>query len=156
MLSTLFLPLGLLAIAQVTRWHTPKLSAVGALLTIWGMWGFTNVIALGYGAGTVGPGLDAAVALNEGYVDHLGVMVTALAPHLIGSFLGLILLSAAAWRSRVFPKVPLALLVVFLVWDFTLPSSGPFEPHLLLMVALVWLGVHLMRMPHRAWLGTGS
>ena len=156
MLSTLFLPLGLLAIAQVTRWHTPRLSAVGALLTIWGMWGFTNVIALGYGAGTVGPGLDAAVALNEGYVDHLGVMVTALAPHLIGSFLGLILLSAAAWRSRVFPKVPLALLVVFLVWDFTLPSSGPFEPHLLLMVALVWLGVHLMRMPHRTWLGTGS
>lgn len=45
------------------------------------------------------------------------------------------------------------LLVVFLVWDFTLPSFGPLEPHLLLMVALVWLGVYLVRMPHRVWLG---
>ena len=52
-----------------------------------------------------------------------------------------------------FPEVPLALLVAFLVWDFPLPSAGPLEPHLLLMVALVWLGVHLLRMPHRVWLG---
>lgn len=49
--------------------------------------------------------------------------------------------------------MPLALLVAFLVWDFTLPSAGPLEPHLLLMAALVWLGVHLVRMPQRIWLG---
>jgi len=39
------------------------------------------------------------------------------------------------------------------VWDFLLPSVGPLEPHLLLMVALVWLGVHLARMPQRVWSG---
>ena len=43
------------------------------------------------------------------------------------------------------------LLIVFLVWDFLLPSVGPLEPHLLLMVALVWLGMHLVRMPQRIW-----
>lgn len=158
-LGMLFLPLGLLAIAQVTRWHAPRLTAVGALLTIWGMWGFTNVIALGYAAGSVGPGtigVDASVELNDGYLDHVGVLVNALFPHLIGSFLGVLLLSVAAWRSGVFPRVPLALLVAFVVWDFTLPSVGPLEPHLLLMVALVWLGVHLVRMPHRTWLGATS
>ncbi len=158
-LSMLFLPLGLLALAQVSRWHTPKLTAVATLLTIWGMWGFSNVIALGYGAGSVGPGsigVDASVELNDAYVDHAGVMASALYPHLIGSFLGLLLLSVACWRSGVFPKVPLAMLAAFLVWDFTLPSVGPLEPHLLLMIALGWLGVHLIRMPHRIWLGASA
>ena len=123
------------------------------------MWGFANVIALGYGAGSVGPGsigVDTSVELNDAYVEHLGVLVGGLFPHLIGSFFGLLLLSIACWRSGVFPKVPLALLAVFLVWDFTLPTAGPLEPHLLLMVALGWLGVHLIRMPHRIWLGARS
>lgn len=154
--SMLFLPLGFLAIAQVTRWHKPRLTVAGALLTIWGMWGFGNVIGLGYAAGSVGPGtigVDASVELNDGFVEHAGVLASALYPHLIGSFVGLILLSVAAWKSGVFPKPPLVLLVVFLVWDFTLPSFGPLEPHLLLMVALVWLGLHVVRMPHRVWLG---
>ena len=156
LLSMLFLPLGLLGLAQVARWHARRLTLVATLLTVWGMWGFTNVVALGYAAGSVGPGeigVKDSVALNDGFIDHAGVMAGALYPHLLGSFFGLILLSIACWRSGVFPKVPLALLVAFLVWDFTLPSAGPLEPHLLLMVALVWLGVHLARMPHRVWSG---
>lgn len=155
-LSMLFLPLGLLGVAQVTRWHKPRLTAAATLLTLWGMWGFGNVIALGYAAGSVGPGtigVDASVQLNDGFLEHAGVLAGALFPHLIGSFIGVLLLSVAAWRSGVFPKPPLVLLVAFLVWDFTLPSFGPFEPHLLLMLALGWLGVHLVRMPHRMWLG---
>lgn len=156
MASMLFLPLGLLAIAQVTRWHTPRLTVAAALLTMWGMWGFGNVIGLGYAAGSVGPGaigVDASVRLNDGFLEHGGVLVSALYPHLIGSFLGIVLLSVAAWRSGVFPKPPLVMLIGFLVWDFTLPSYGPLEPHLLLMVSLVWLGIHLVRLPQRIWLG---
>lgn len=154
--SMLFLPLGLLGLAQVTRWHRPRLTQVATLLTVWGMWGFTNVVALGYASGSVGPGeigVADSVALNDAFIDNFGVMVGALYPHLLGSFLGLILLSIACWRSGVFPKAPLALLVGFLLWDFLLPSVGPLEPHLLLMVALVWLGVHLARMPARMWSG---
>lgn len=155
-LSMLFLPLGLLALAQVTRWHSPRLTAAATALFLVGMWGFSNVISLGYAAGSVGPGaigLDASVQLNDAFLEHAGVLVSALFPHLIGSFLGVLLLCIACWRSGVFPRVPLALLVAFLVWDFTLPSAGPLEPHFLLMVALVWLGVHLIRMPQRTWLG---
>ncbi len=154
--SMLFLPLGLLGLAQVTRWHAPRLTVAATLLTVWGMWGFSNVVALGYAAGSVGPdeiGVKDSVALNDAFIEHGGVMAGALYPHLIGSFLGLILLSIACWRSGVFPKAPLALLVAFLVWDFLLPSVGPLEPHLLLMVALVWLGAHLARMPARTWSG---
>lgn len=154
--SMLFLPLGLLGLAQVARWHAPRLTVAATLLTVVGMWGFANVIALGYAAGSVGPGeigVTDSVALNDAFIDHAGVMAGALYPHLIGSFFGLILLSVACWRSGVFPKAPLALLVAFLVWDFLLPSAGPLEPHLLLMVALAWLGVHLARMPARVWSG---
>lgn len=158
-LSMLVLPLGLLGLAQVTRWHTRRLTLVATVLVVWGMWGFGNVISLGYAAGTVGPGaigVDASVRLNDAFGQHPGVLVSALVPHLIGSFLGLLLLSIACWRSGAFPKVPLVLLVAFLVWDFTLPSTGLLEPHLLLMVALAWLGVHLMRMSQDTWSGATS
>jgi hypothetical protein len=154
----LVLPLGFLGLAHVTRWAAPRLTAVGLVLTLWGMWGFHNVVALGYGAGTVGPGaigVDAAVALNEGYLDHLGTTVTALVPHLLGSFLGLVLIAIAGLRSPSLPKVPLVLLLGFLVWDFLLPAVGPLEPHLLLAVALAWLGVTLLRMPQSEWRNPG-
>ena len=157
LVSMLVLPIGLIGLAQLTRWGAPRLTAVAAVLFVWGMWGFHNVVALGYAAGTVGPdaiGVDAATALNEAYLGHVGTMVTALFPHLLGSFFGLLLLAVAGWRGRTLPRIPLALLVVFLVWDFGLPASGPFEPHLLLAIALGWLGVHVIRMPHSCWRGS--
>ena len=152
--SMLFLPLGLLGLAHLTRWAAPRLTAVALVLVLWGMWGFHNVIALGYAAGSVGPdaiGVDAAVRLNEAYLEHLGVTLLALAPHLLGSFVGLLLLTIACWRSGRLPRVPLVLLAAFLVWDFFLAPVGPLEPHLLLAVALCWLGVHVLRMPVRTW-----
>ncbi len=63
--SMLVLPLGLLGLANLTRWAAPRVTAVGIVLVLWGMWGFHNVVTLGYGAGTVGPGAigtEAAVA----------------------------------------------------------------------------------------------
>ena len=79
----------------------------------------------------------------------------ALLPHLVGSFVGVLLLALAGLRSASLPKVPLVLLIVFLVWDFLLPSVGPLEPHLLLAVALVWLGVAVLRMPQLEWSNPG-
>jgi hypothetical protein len=154
--SSLFMALGLLGIAHVSRFRAPVLTAVATPLVIWGMWGFGNVLAMGYVAGTVAPSVlsvDDAVALNDGLGSHPGVVATALVPHLIGSFLGLVLLSVAAWRSGAFPRIPLALLVAFLVWDFLLPPLGPIDAHVLLVVAWVWLGVRLLRMPDAVWRG---
>lgn len=156
LVSMLVLPIGLLGLAQVTRWGAPRLTAVAVVLFVWGMWGFHNVVALGYAAGTVGPdaiGVDAAASLNEAYLGHVGTTVTALIPHLVGSFFGLLLLAVAGWRGRTLPRIPLALLVAFLIWDFGLPASGPFEPHLLLAIALGWLGVHVIRMSRSRWCG---
>ena len=156
LLSMLVLPIGLIGLAQVTRWGAPRLTAAAAVLFVWGMWGFHNVVALGYAAGTVGPdaiSVDMAAALNEAYLGHAGTIATALVPHLVGSFFGLLLLAVAGWRGRTLPRIPLVLLMAFLIWDFGLPAVGPFEPHLLLAVALGWLGVHVIRMPHSRWRG---
>ena len=154
--SSLVMPIGLLGIAHVCRFRAPVLTAVATPLAIWGMWGFGNVLAMGYVSGTVAPtvlGVDGAVELNEGLSSHAGTVATALVPHLIGSFLGLVLLSVAAWRSRAFPRTAAALLVAFLVWDFALPPLGPIDAHVLLVVAWVWLGVSLLRMPDAVWRG---
>ena len=155
--SALFLPLGLLGLAQVTRWHSRRLTLVAVPLVLWGMWGFHNVLAMGYVAGTVAPTVlpvEDAVRLNDdGLLGDVGVIVTALVPHLLGSFLGLLLLCLAAWRSRVFPRAACALVIAFLVWDFLLPSYGVLEPHLLLVVGFSWLGIRLATLPPAVWRG---
>lgn len=154
--SSLFMPLGLLAVAHLSRFRAPVLTAVATPLVLWGMWGFGNILAMGYVTGTVAPSvltLDQAVTLNEGLSSHPGTVATALVPHLIGSFLGLLLLSVAVWRSRSFPRPTAVLLAAFLVWDFGLPPLGPIDPHLLLVLAWVWMGIHLLRMPDAVWRG---
>ncbi len=154
--SALFMPLGLLGLANVTRWTARRLTLVAVPLMLWGMWGFHNVLAMGFVAGTVTPevlSVDDAVRLNDGLVSDPGVVVTALLPHLIGSFFGVLLISIAAWRSGAFPKAACALVVVFLVWDFLLPTAGVLEPHLLLFIGWTWLGVSIIAMPNTRWRG---
>ena len=154
--SALFMPLGLLGVAQVTRWNARRLTLVAVPLVLWGMWGFHNVIAMGYVSGTVAPAalsVDDAVRLNDAMVSEPGVVVLALIPHLIGSFFGVLLLAIAAWRSGAFPKAASVLVMAFLVWDFFLPPVGPIEAHLLLTVGWTWWGITLMRLPNAAWRG---
>ena len=154
--SVLFIPLGLLGLAQVTRWHAPRLTLVGTPLMLWGMWGFHNILSMGYVSGTVAPTLiplQQALALHGGLPAEPGVVAMALVPHLAGSFFGVLLLTIAAWRSRMFAAVPCALIAVFLVWDFLLPTFGLLEPHLLLAIGWTWMGITLIRMSDEAWRG---
>ena len=157
MASSLFMPLGLLGVAHLTRFRAPRLTAVAFPLVLWGMWGFTNVLAMSYVAGTVAPAalsVDQAVALNGGYGADPGAVVMALVPHLLGSFLGLVLLALAVWRSGAFPRATAVLLVAFLVWDFLLGSLVPVDSGILLVLAWGWMGVHLLRMGDDAWRGS--
>lgn len=154
--SMLFLAIGILGLLQIVRWRTPRLTVVAAVLLAWGLWGFHNVAALSFTSAAVAPGaigVDQAVALNDAYSTHAGTMIIALVPHLIGSFVGMVLLVVAAWRSRSMPRIPLVLWAIFLVWDFGLPAAGWLEPHILLFVAWAWLGAHVLRMSDEAWHG---
>jgi hypothetical protein len=154
--STLVMPIGLLGLLHLARRRSPRLTAVAGVLVLWGMWGFHNILAMGYVTGYVGPRelpMGEAVRLNDALTAEPGVVVTALLPHLVGSFIGLLLMCVACWRSGLVPRTPLVLLAGFLVWDFLLPAVGVLEPHLLLVVAWGWLGVHIVRMRPRDWRG---
>lgn len=155
-LSALFMPLGLLGIAQVTRWSARRLTLVATPLFLLGMWGFANVMSMGYVTGTVAPQLiplGPASTLHEDLVTDPGAVWLALVPHLVGSFFGVLLITVAAWRSGRFPKAACALVIAFLVWDFLLPAFGPLEAHLLLALGWAWLGIALIRMPQAVWTG---
>ena len=154
--SAMFLPLGLLGLAQVTRRRSPRLTLVAVPLFLWGMWGFHNVLTMGYVSGTVAPpliGLEPALTLNDGLVSDPGAVWLALVPHLVGSFFGVLLITVAAWRSGRLPKPACALVVAFLVWDFLLAPVGPLEAHLLLFAGWTWLGIAVIRTPHEVWTG---
>lgn len=155
--SALFMPLGLLGIAQVTRWSARRLTLVGTPLMLWGMWGFHNILTAGYLTGplaTSALGTEGAVKLNEGLMTDPAGFFLAPGPHLLGTLPGVLLLTIAAWRSGVFPKAACAIVVGFMVWDYFLPPVGQlFEPHLLLFVGWTWLGVSLYRMPQEVWSG---
>jgi hypothetical protein len=62
-------------------------------------------VAVGYSTATAGS-------------NHAGPLIFGLIPHVIGSFFGMLLLSIACWRPGTFPKPPLVLLIVFLLWEF--------------------------------------
>lgn len=154
--SALFMPLGLLGIAQVTRWSSPRLTLIGTPLMLWGMWGFHSILTGGYlfGAAAIDIlGVDTAVRFNEGLQTDPAAGLLVLLPHLLGSFTGVLLLTIAAWRSGVFPRAACALVVAFLVWDYLLPPVGPLEAHLLLVAGWTWMGVALVRMPQAVWSG---
>lgn len=156
--SILFIPLGLLGLAQVTRWRAPRLTLIGTPLMLWGMWGFHNVLSMGYVSWIVGlrelP-LEQAIELNDRLPFEPGVVAMALVPHIVGSFFGVLLLTIAAWRSGAFSRIACAIVIAFLVWDFLLPPVGPLEPHLLLAVGWGWLGIQLFRLSDEQWRGVG-
>ena len=157
MLGKLLLLIGFLGLWQITRWSTPRLTAIGAVVLTWGMSGqilsetatYTGqvVAAEVFGAG----GAERLIA--DGYLHDPGMIVVVLVPVIAGMFFGVILLAVALWRSG-FPRVPVATLALWPLWDFFGPSPlGPFTTDLLLLVAGVWLGVVVARMPHARWLG---
>ena len=154
--SSLVMLIGLLGVAQVCRFRAPGPHRDRDPPRGLGDVGLRQRPGHGLRVRDRGAGVlsvDRAVALNDGLSSHPGVVAVALVPHLIGSFLGLVLLSAAIWRSRAFPRATAVLLVAFLVWDFGLPPLGPVDAHVLLVVAWVWMGVHLLRMPDAVWRG---
>lgn len=159
LLSALVMPLAVLGVAQVTRWTSPRLTLVAVPLLLWGMWGFHNILSTDYFLRTFVPGVlpvREAVVLEESLFSDTGLVVMSLVPHLVGSFLGAVLLSIAAWRSGRFSRVASGLVIGFLAWDFLLVPFGPFEAHLLLAVGWAWWGIDLIRMPHEHWAGGSS
>lgn len=157
MVGSFLLLLGFMGLWQLTRWHTPKLTAVGAIVLTWGMTGqiFSDVAT--YTGQVVAAdvlGANGAERLiTEGYLKDPGMIVVVLVPVIAGMFVGVLMLASACWRSAL-PKAPVVALALWPLWDFFGPGPvGPFSADLLLLFAGLWLGVAVARLPRHRWLG---
>ena len=159
MVASFLLLLGFLGLWQVTRWSAPRLTAIGAVVLLWGMSGqifseTATYTAQVVTADTLGAGA-AEQLVADGYLHDSGMITVVVVPVIVGMFLGVILLAIALWRSG-FPKTPVVVLALWPLWDFFGPSRlGVFTPDLLLLVAGVWLAFEVVRLPHDRWLGRG-
>lgn len=157
MVASFLLLLGFLGLWQVTRWSTPKLTAVGAVILTWGLSGQIFSETATYTAQVVAAkvfGADGAERLiAEGYLKDGGIIGGVLVPVIAGMFIGLMLLSVALWRSG-FGRSPAVLLALWPLWDFFGPGPvGPVTADLFLIAAGTWLGLVVLRMPQERWRG---
>jgi hypothetical protein len=157
MLASFLLLLGFLGLWQVTRWSTPRLTAVGAVVLTWGMSGQIFSESATYAAGVVAADVFGSTGaerlIAEGYLRDPGMIAGVLVPVIAGMFFGVILLAVALWRSGL-PRVPVVLLGLWPVWDFFAPAQiGPMTSDLFLLVGGCWLGIAAARLPHERWLG---
>jgi hypothetical protein len=157
MVGSFLLLLGFLGLWQLTRWHTPKLTAVGAIVLTWGMTGqifsdvgtYTGQVVAADVFGASG----AERLIADGYLKDPGMIVVVLVPVIAGMFFGVLMLASACWRSAL-PKAPVVALALWPLWDFFGPGPvGPFSGDLLLLFSGVWLGVAVARLSRQGWLG---
>lgn len=157
MVGSFLLLLGFLGLWHVTRWSTPKLTAVGAVILTWGMSGqlFSEVgtyTAQVVAAKALGPG-PAETLIAEGYLKDGGMIAVVLVPVIAGMLFGVIVLAVACWRSGL-GRVPSVLLALWPLWDFFGPGPvGPLSADLFLIAAGVWLAAAVVRLPREHWLG---
>ncbi len=160
MFGGFLLLLGFLGLWQFTRWHAPRLTAIGAVILTWGLAGqvFSDVgtfTAQVVAADVLG-GDRAEQLIADGYMKDLGMIVGVLVPVIAGMFFGVLLLAAACWRSGL-PKGAAALVALWPLWDFFGPSPlGPFTTDLLLIGSTAWLAVSVMLLSGARWRGQNA
>jgi hypothetical protein len=154
-LAQLPLLAGLLGIGHLLRDRAPVLSNVGTSLGLVGAFGHSV-----FGGVTMVQLSMAGDAANRGvHADILrsvesGPAVTFMVMGLLGTVLGMLLLSIGLWRARVMPRWVAPALWAFLVVEFAgtavsdwaAPVSG-----VLYLVALGALGVTVWRTPLDRW-----
>ena len=95
--------IGFLGLWQITRWSSPRLTAVGAVVLTWGMSGQIFSDTATYVAQVVAADVfgaaDAEILIADGYLHDPGMIVGVLVPVIAGMFVGVLLLAVALWRS---------------------------------------------------------
>jgi hypothetical protein len=147
--------IGLLGVAHLLRGRTPLLANLGAT--------FAAVGAIGYAVYGGSQLLIPAMAADQTNLELYAQLRTAAEPltepfaalGMVGSVLGLLLLSIALFRAKLGPRwVPVTLWAFFAV-EFVgtslSPAAAPISASLLL-IALLTLAVVVQRSPVSAWI----
>lgn len=146
--------IGLLGVTHLLRGRTPLLANLGGTLAALGAIGY----AVYGGAQLLIPAMVADQAKLELFAQLRADAEPLTEPFailgILGSVLGLLLISIALWRAKLGPRWIPVTLWVFLAVEFVgtaiSPATGPVSAALLL-VALVSLGVLVQRSPVSAW-----
>lgn len=154
-LAQLPLIAGVLGIAHLLRERTPRLSNLGGSLAVLGAFGHTihaggvlvivSMAQADAGRGAMATALDDYMSSPAGIFSAMG---------LLGTVLGLVLLTIGLWRSGVGPRWVPAALAAFLVVEFVgaslTPWASPFGGALYL-ASFGALAVTIWRSPVDAW-----
>lgn len=104
----------------------------------------------------VQPGLDATQMqklLN--HVENGPFAALVLPMFMIGMFGSMVLMVIALWKSKSVPRIPVVLIVLFMIPDFfnlqLVPHQGPFNIHILLLVAFGWIAYRVVTIPEEKW-----
>jgi hypothetical protein len=139
----LFVP-AFLGLAQACLARTPRLARVAGWTTAAAMAGFVGVRmgqAVEFAGVQQGVGShDLAATIDHASANWIGGPIFVV--FLGGALLGTILLGIAGWRAGL-PKAACVLLAVFQVVDVVAPDRPVPVAHVLLLVALGWIGARL-------------
>ena len=131
--------IGFTTLAGLVRTRSSKLGSTAAWLLLAGMWGFVGMHLMGLLQAPFARSGDlagAAGAIEAAQQDPvLGLLFVA--PFLLGTFAGIIVLAAGLLKTGTMPRwIPLTMLV-FVVVDFVLRNPGPVDAHWLWIAACV-------------------
>jgi hypothetical protein len=101
---------------------------------------------VGYVVARSGTGLDASLSA---VMDHASgpPMVTFMVLFFVGAFLGILVSMIGVWRARVLPRAAVVLVVASQALEFAdVPLGGTGVG----LIAVIWMAIHLVRMPRSA------
>jgi hypothetical protein len=160
-ISQVFMLAAVLGIGHLIRRGAPVLSNLGTSLAVLGVLGHC-VFA---GSALMSVTMAADAANREVYAEVVGdfessPMIAFAAVGLLGTVLGLLLLSIGLFRSRVVPRWVPAMLWLFLVVEFVgsgLSEYATYVSLLCLAAAFGAIALHVARSPRAEWeSGTGA
>jgi len=154
-LAQLALIAGLLGVAHLLREPTPRLSNLGGTLAVLGAFGHTVhaggvllIVSMAQGEADRG----ALATTLEGYMSSPAGLFSAMG--LLGTVLGLLLLTIGLWRSDVGPRWVPAALAAFLVVEFLGTAITPWASAAggaLYLTSFAALATTIWRSPVGAW-----
>ncbi|GAA2359028.1 hypothetical protein [Nonomuraea africana] len=141
-LGTLAIPfmcVGFLALTHLLGQRAPRTGRVAVALLLTGMFGFfgMHVLSMVQVPLSQSPDLVQAGALLDRAEAHPLLGLTFLAPFLVGTALGLLVLIVGLLRTKSVPRWVSLTMLAFLVVDFALRNPGPVDAHWLWIVACI-------------------
>jgi hypothetical protein len=143
---------GFVIAARLLARHARRTAIVAGVLLVVGMWGFQIVQAsetIGLAALLDGEGRAAATWM-DGLHEQPLLLVFGL-PFLIGTPLGMIVLSIGMLATSAVPRWIGAAWLLFIVLDFGVGAVGPVDPHWLYLAGAIGLAAHVLRDHARVW-----